>query len=92
IYRLIGLAYNKIYWATSDDDYRTAQFILENAAERATKFNLASQFPDIYFDLGLINQNRGYKKDCEQSLNKYLEIAPNGPLASKAKTMLKKLN
>ena len=90
IFRLISLAYTKIFWAASDDDYFTAQYILKNASERAKKFNLIFQFPEIYFDLGLLNITLGDKKESEQYLNNYLEIAPYGSLSSKAKALLRK--
>jgi ankyrin repeat protein len=92
IKRLITLAFNDIVKATSTSDYHNALSLCKTAKEYADKHNLISGIPEIYFDLGLLSLNCGYEEDAGRYLKNYMEVAPDGPLASKAKSMLRKID
>jgi len=57
--------------AKADMDYEDAIIEFEKAAK------LAPEWPDVYYNLGLIQEKGGKYSDAIRNLTKYLELSPN---------------
>ena len=90
--RLISLALAEIMKATSNYEYRVALDLCLKAKERAEQFKLMDTIPEVYYDMGLISINLEENNNAIQYLKNYLEVAPDGSLASKAKSLIRKLS
>ncbi|TRZ88818.1 MAG: tetratricopeptide repeat protein [Methanosarcinales archaeon] len=71
--------------AKSPDDYAAAIKEFEQA------IRLAPNWPDVYYNLGLVQEKAGKFKDAAGSLRQYLKLAPNSPDAEAVRTLADKL-
>lgn len=52
---------------------------------------MAPEWPDVYYNLGLIQEKSGKYRDAASSLRKYLQLAPESPNAAKIQEQIYKL-
>ena len=71
--------------AKSPDDYASA--IKE--FEQAIRF--APDWPDVYYNLGMVQEKAGKYRDAITSLKQYLRLAPNASDAATVKSLINKL-
>lgn len=71
--------------AKSPEDYEQAIKEFQQAAR------LAPNWPDVYYNLGLVQEKAGKFKDAAGSLRQYLKLAPNSPDAEAVRTLADKL-
>ena len=71
--------------AKSPDDYASA--IKE--FEQAIRF--APDWPDVYYNLGMVQEKAGKYRDATTSLKQYLRLAPNASDAEPVKSLVNKL-
>jgi tetratricopeptide (TPR) repeat protein len=71
--------------AKSPDDYASA--IKE--FEQAIRF--APDWPDVYYNLGMVQEKAGKYRDAITSLRQYLRLAPNASDAATVKSLINKL-
>jgi tetratricopeptide (TPR) repeat protein len=71
--------------AKSAEDYTKAIQEFEKAAR------LAPQWPDVFFNLGMVQEKVERYRDAIESLSQYLRLAPNAPDAPKIKEHIYKL-
>jgi hypothetical protein len=86
------MAYLKVSWAKSRDDFATSINLCQEAVSRAEKWNLQSLVPEIYYTIGMLTARTGGDRSvAAQHLQRYLELAPNGWKAREAKELLNSL-
>lgn len=62
------------------------------AIEEFTKArSLAPDWPDVHYNLGLVQDKAGKFKDAAASLNRYLQLAPDGPDAESVRNLMTRL-
>ncbi len=71
--------------AKSPDDYVSAIKEFEQAAR------LAPDWPDVYYNLGRVQEKAERYRDAATSLKQYLRLAPNASDAETVKTLINKL-
>lgn len=71
--------------AKSPTDYENAIKEFEKAA------TLASDWPDVYYNLGFILEKVGKRADAIENLAKYLELSPNASDAREVKKFIAKI-
>ena len=71
--------------AKSSEDYEAAIREFQEAAR------LAPDWPDPYFNLGLVQEKAGKFREAIASLNRYFQLAPNAPDAAKIQEQIYKL-
>ncbi len=87
--RLIQMAYIKISWAKSRDDFHASLNLCQEARTRAEKWKLDSLVPELYYNIGMLAVKvSGDREVARQNLQKYLELAPNGWKSDSAKSLL----
>lgn len=72
--------------ATSTAGYEDAIKEFEKAAR------LASDWPDVYYNLGLIQEKVGKRADAIRNLTKYLELSPNATDYREVKRFIAKMD
>jgi tetratricopeptide (TPR) repeat protein len=71
--------------AKSPEDYKAAIKEFEQAAR------LAPDWPDVYYNLGMVQEKAEKYSDAIRSLKQYLRLAPNASDAETVKTLINKL-
>jgi tetratricopeptide (TPR) repeat protein len=71
--------------AKSPEDYRSAIEEFKQAAA------LAPEWPDVYYNLGLVQEKAGQLKDAANSLKTYLKLDPNAADGDTVKSLVNKL-
>jgi tetratricopeptide (TPR) repeat protein len=71
--------------AKAPEDYRTAIAEFKQAAA------LAPEWPDAYYNLGLVQEKAGQLQDAAGNLKKYLKLAPNAADGDTVKSLINKL-
>lgn len=71
--------------AKSPEDYEQAIKEFQQAAR------LAPNWPDPYYNLGLVQEKAGKLREAITSLNRYLQLAPGAPDAAKVNEQIYKL-
>ncbi|TRZ88823.1 MAG: tetratricopeptide repeat protein, partial [Methanosarcinales archaeon] len=71
--------------AKSPDDYAAAIKEFEQA------IRLAPDWPDVYYNLGMVQEKAGKYRDAITSLKQYLRLAPNASDAATVKSLINKL-
>jgi len=71
--------------AKTPADYEDAVKEFENAA------TLAPDWPDVYYNLGLIQEKVGKRADAIRNLTKYLELSPNANDSREVKKFIAKI-
>ena len=71
--------------AKSPEDYESAIKEFEQA------ISLAPDWPDIYYNLGLVHEKAGNLNDAIMNLKQYLRLAPNASDAEMVKSLINKL-
>lgn len=71
--------------AKSPDDYASAIKEFEQAA------SLAPDWPDVYYNLGIVQEKAEKYSDAITSLQQYLRLAPNASDAEAVKTLINRL-
>lgn len=51
---------------------------------------LAPDWPDVYYNLGLVQDKAGNYRDAAKSLRRYLQLAPNAPDAAQVRSLANK--
>jgi len=92
IKRLMIMALGEIMKATSNYEYHMALDLCLKAKEKGEQYKLMDMIPEVYYDMGLISINLEETYNAIQYLKNYLEVAPDGPQASKAKSLLRKIS
>ena len=70
--------------ATTPEDYELAIDEFEKAQA------LAPDWPEVYYNLGLIQEKAGKYMDAASSLRRYLQLKPDSPDAAKIKALIDK--
>ena len=88
---LLNAACRQISGAKDDYVYYPALNLCEEAGDRAKKWGLISGCAEIYFNMGIIYSQLGSSSNASKYLKEYLDIAPTGAYAARARELMSQL-
>jgi hypothetical protein len=89
--RLLAIARYNISQAKDSSGFASALDVCNIAKERVESWSMAAAYPEIYYNCGLLAAKTGNTSYAKTCLQKYLDLAPNGSNADKAKSLLSSL-
>jgi hypothetical protein len=88
---LLNAVCRQITDAKDEYSYYTALNLCEEAGNRARKWGLSSSCAEISFDMGLIYMQVGSSSNALKYLKEYIDTAPTGPCAARARELISDL-
>ena len=86
--KLMRISYSQIASADSAEGLSGALNLCLDARTKADMWGLLAKCPEISFNCGLLWTQTGNPSNARMYLEEYLRLAPDGPAASKARTLL----
>ena len=88
---LLNAACRQLSAASDDEGYYGALNLLDDATSRARAWGLTSSCAEIYFNKGVTWLSMGKDSQAKQCLQDYLDVAPAGACAARARELLRQI-
>ncbi|MHB0998594.1 MAG: ankyrin repeat domain-containing protein [Armatimonadota bacterium] len=88
---LLNSACRQISDAKDEYGYYQALYLLEEASNRARKWGLSSSCPEVSFNIGITWMCIGNTSNTKKFLQEYIDIAPTGSCAARAREIIRQL-